>query len=645
MEATIAALLELLNETFASAIVVIAASMLLYNLTRNLRDRVARTSAIVLGCLTIVYLCDVFVALGPSLGTYKATLKVQWIGIAFMPVAMLHLSDALLATTGLPSRGRRRRIIRILYMISATFLIAAAFTDTLLQPTPVYPLYFPNDQFVSIEAGPLFPIYVLYFVIVVSVAFVNVGRARSRCLTRNTRRRMGYLQFALLTPALGIFPFSMVLGPGAEYSLTGLVLVNLANIVVILMLLFLAYPLSFFGSRIPDRVVKTELLRFFLRGPGTALLGLVTILYTAPASRILGLPGQSFMPFAVVAVVLLWQWSVHLTLPTLEKRLVYSGEDYDRLEKLENLSDRLLTRADLIQLLEAVLAATCDYLRVTTAFATSLSDSVPELIAAIGPTRPSNELLRSEVDDLYSLLDISANGVLAVHKWQSYWIIPLFSARNTEHKLIGFMALQARATEIDLTEDEQQMLHTLARRAEQTLDDMALQTDIVAALEGLLPQINITAVSRDDLEYRPGRSGLAAAQPSAILDVEQFKEQVWAALKHYYGGPGMSNSRLLELKVVKESLPDNDNNPVKALRAVLNQAIEAQRPSGERKMLSPEWTLYNILEMRFIKGTKVKEVVTKLAMSEPDFYRKQSFAVTAVAKTLRDWEEKDAQQS
>jgi hypothetical protein len=456
---------------------------------------------------------------------------------------------------------------------------------------------------------------------------------------------MGYLQFALLTPAIGIFPFSMVLGAGAEYSLSGLVLVNLANIVVILMLLFLAYPLSFFGSRVPDRVVKTELLRFFLRGPGTALLALVTVLYTVPASRILGLPGQSFTPFAVVAVVLLWQWMVHLILPILEKRLVYSGEDYDRLERLENLSDRLLTRSDLIQLLEAILASTCDYLRVATAFAVSLTETEPELIAAIGPTRPSSELLRNEVDDLYSLLHGSNNGELIVHKWQSYWIIPLVSTRNAERRLIGFMALQARAAEIDLTIDDEHMLHSLARRAEQTMDDMSLQTDLIAALEGLLPQISITAQSRDELEFVRGRPGLPAIQPAPILETEQFKERVWAALKHYYGGPGMSNSRLLELKIVKQALPENDNNPVKALRAVLNKAIEAQRPNGERKVLSPEWTLYNILEMRFIKGAKVKEVVTKLAMSEPDFYRKQSFAVTAIATTLRDWEEAGDSQS
>lgn len=149
MEADIAALLKLLNETFAATIVVIAASMLLYNLTRNLRDRVARTSAVVLGCLTLVYICDVFVSLGPGISTYTATLRLQWIGIAFMPVAMLHLSDALLATTGLPSRGRRRRIIRLLYVVAAGFLLLAAFTDLLIQPVPISPEFFPATSWLA----------------------------------------------------------------------------------------------------------------------------------------------------------------------------------------------------------------------------------------------------------------------------------------------------------------------------------------------------------------------------------------------------------------------------------------------------------------------------------------------------------------
>jgi hypothetical protein len=627
-------LLELTNETLAAAIVVIAASLLLYNLTRNWTDRVTRTASLLLACVTVAYMADVLVSLGPGLRSYANFLRLQWVGIAFIPAALFHLSDALLATTGKPSRGRRRKVVRVLYAFSTVFLLLAAFTNLLIQPVQ-------GAEVVSLRAKPLFPVYTIFFIIATASAFINVQRARQRCLTRATRRRMAYLQVAMLTPALGIFPFSVLLGPGQEFSLEGILLVNLANFVVIMMLLFLAYPLSFFGSRIPDRVVKAELLRFLMRGPATGLLALATIIFTTQATRILGLPGQSFMPFAVVAVVLLWQWITALSLPWLERRLIYPSEEGEQLGRLQDLSERLLTRTDLLQLLEAILGATCDYLRVSTAFVSSLNDNggaEPELIATIGPTRPSQELLQEEIERLHQLLAAGDPAALAIYKWHSFWIAPLTSARNgkpgEDRSLIGFLGVQARSAEIDLTPDEQDMFNTLIRRAEQTLDDLTLQGEVLAALEGLLPQFNIDRARAAAVEYRPADQ--ASESPQTRIDREQFTEQVKAALKHYWGGPGLSHSRLLELEMVRAELPNNDQNPVKALRAVLQQAIEKQKPDGDRKMTSPEWTLYNILDLRFIQKKKVREVAQRLALSEPDLYRKQRVAIDAVAETILD---------
>ncbi len=629
--------LNLINETFTAAIVVVAASMLLYNLSRNLRDRIVRTSGIVLLCVTIVSLCDVFIALGPSAKTLEAMVRVQWIGIAFIPAATFHLSDALLSTTGLPSRGRRRRVTRLLYLLSVVFVIAAAFSDILIHPI------LRGAQLLNILGGSLFPVYMAYFLIGSGVAFVNVQRARQRCLTRDTRRRMGYLQFAMLTPALGIFPYSVLLGISETSSVGMLLLVNVANFVLIMMLLFLSYPLSFFGSRLPDRVVKADLLRFVLRGPATGLLALAIINFTTPATRIiLGLPGNSFMPFAVVATVLLWQWGVALMLPWLEKRLIYSGEDDDQLAKLQNLSERLLTRADLLQLLDAILASACDYLQVNTAFVVSLTDVTPEIISAVGPTRPSPKWLEEEHDAIHVLLQ-QANPAdkPAIQKWHSYWVTPLYSKRwansGEDDPTIGFLGIQARSTEVDLTTDERLVFRSQVRRAAETLDDMTLQTEIYGALEGLLPQITVTRTRAAEVEYRPGREG-AVASENGHLDRDQFIEQVRAALRHYWGGPGLTSSSLQGLQIVRGVMQEHDDNPARALRTILLKAIEKQRPQGERKLLSPEWTIYNILVERFIERHKVRDVAPRLALSEPDFYRKQRVAIEAIADTLIEME-------
>jgi len=625
--------LDLTNETLAATLVVVSSSLLLYNLSRNFYNRVARVSAIVLACVTMAYVSDVLISMGPGPDTFEALLRMQWVGVAFVPAATFHLSDALLATTGLPSRGRRRRIIRMLYAIGALFLLLVAFSDSIVRA-------YQYEGRVSLQAEPLFAVYMLYFVLVNVIAFLNVERARQRCLTRGTQRRMAYLQVLLLTPSLGIFPYAVLLNPAAEFSLGALILVNVANVLIIFMLLFLAYPLSFFGSEIPDRLVKAELLRFMLRGPATGLLALVTILYTVPASEVMSVPGEMFMPFAVVAVILVWQWTVHLVVPWLEKRLIYAEEDDDQISKLQQLSDRLLTRADLEQLIEANLEATCDYLRLQRAFIVALPQTTgADLAVIVGSLELTPEVVEQDAAPVIDTFTPADND-LRLYVWENFHIMPLYSARTLtaggQMLLIGVMGIESPAANWNPSPDEQRMLQVFVQRAQQTLDDILLQTEVYGALEGLLPQLTITRSRAAEVEYRPGRQPMLT--PARLPDRAQVIEQVQAALRHYWGGPGLTSSRLLELNVVRQALQENENNPVRALRTVLQMAIDKQCPEGERDMKSPEWTLYNILTLRFIEKRKVRETARRLYMSEANLYRKQNVAIEAVADVILEME-------
>lgn len=82
----------------------------------------------------------------------------------------------------------------------------------------------------------------------------------------------------------------------------------------------------------------------------------------------------------------------------------------------------------------------------------------------------------------------------------------------------------------------------------------------------------------------------------------------------------------------------NDNNPSKGLRSILKQAIEETRPAGERKFTS-EWLIYNILDMKFVEGKRVKEIALKLSVSEADLYRKQRLAIETVSEHVLKMEE------
>jgi len=88
---------------------------------------------------------------------------------------------------------------------------------------------------------------------------------------------------------------------------------------------------------------------------------------------------------------------------------------------------------------------------------------------------------------------------------------------------------------------------------------------------------------------------------------------------------------------VRQALEEHDGNPVNALRAILRRAIERTRPEGERRFTA-EWVLYNILEMKFLEGRKVRDVAMRLAVSEADLYRKQRVAIEAVARAVAEME-------
>lgn len=630
--------LQISNETLTAIIVIVSASMLLYYLSRNLSSSVARASSALLACVTVVSVVDVFTSFDTTQSTLEVWTRVQWVGIAFAPAAMFHLSDALLATTGLVSRGRRRRVTRRLYLLSGLFLILALFTDVLVTdlisgPAP------------HLQAAQLFWLFVLYYLVATVVSVYNVLRARNRCLTTYTYRRMGYLLYTFTMPSLGIFPYSLLFSGSGDNTLLFWVLVNVSNLGIILMLLFMSYPLSFFGSSIPDRVVKAELLRFFLRGPAAGSLVLVIILYVPQAGRILGLPSEQFMLFAAVALVMFWQWMVYLAVPHIERYFVYADEQ-SQLRVLQSVTQRLMTDNDMHQLFEAILAAVCDLLQIPIAFIVDIDNEQLRVADAVGGWSPNGEW--NDGDELLSALRKSDFETWDIVVWHDFWVVPLHSQRAPDdpdngiinHQLIGALALQSRASEPDLTIDERQVFDVLVQQAGQALDDQRLQREVFAALERLLPEMEDIQRLRDAARYGDFPTlALAHVQPAETAPQPDFVDAVRDALRDYWGGPRLTNSSLMDLNTVRGALDRNDNNPTKALRAVLLDAVNRLRPNGDRSMTQAEWTLYNIVEMRFIQGYKVRDVAKRLAMSEADLYRKQRAAIEEVARALNNIEE------
>ena len=176
--------------------------------------------------------------------------------------------------------------------------------------------------------------------------------------------------------------------------------------------------------------------------------------------------------------------------------------------------------------------------------------------------------------------------------------------------------------------EQLQAIRILTRRATIALRDRIVQQQVFQSLMEITPEVDLIQSLRAAGRYNEAK----------LLEGESFSEGelvqwVKDALTHYWGGPKLTESPLIQFQIVQAAMPDHEDNPSNALRAVLRDAIERIKPEGERRFTS-EWILYNILDMKFMEGRKVREIASRLAMSEADLYRKQRIAIEARGETI-----------
>ena len=108
--------------------------------------------------------------------------------------------------------------------------------------------------------------------------------------------------------------------------------------------------------RSPDRVVKSRLLRWIIRGPVTAVITLGITTVVRRAGEVMGSPYTAWVPIVMVTTVVLLEYLITLVGPLVQRWLFYGNDSAD-LELIQTMEDRLLTRNDLIQFLEMILAS------------------------------------------------------------------------------------------------------------------------------------------------------------------------------------------------------------------------------------------------------------------------------------------------
>jgi hypothetical protein len=345
--------------------------------------------------------------------------------------------------------------------------------------------------------------------------------------------------------------------------------------------------------------------------------------------------------FSIITGVIVSSQLILSISKTLVDRLVYR-EDRDEIVWLRELERRLLTSTDLRQLLENNLTALCELLRVPAGFAAAAIG--PDLIleAVVGDEATRKEV--TGVDDWSDALNraLKHDNLLRPLSHAGYWLWPLVEINSDKRRVLGMLGVKVRTETPLFSLDEMDLLERMLARVSETLADRKLQQGVFVALRRMLPEMEriqqwrgVVPYALPDSEKEP----VAALLDPSPIHSPEFEAWVKDALSHYWGGPKLTLSPLVQLRVVKEAITQADGDPTKALRLVLGSAIDRLRPEGKPNLSAPEWLLYNILEMRFIQGRKVREIADRLAMSESDLYRKQRVAIGQLARVLSEMEQ------
>ena len=613
-----------ISQILTAGIAITAFSLFLFLLTLNLKDKVIRAFGIILVAFVIIYTSEAFGSTASSLEQLNFWLHFQWIGIILLPAAYFQFSDAILATTGKPSRGRRTWTLRIIYFISLVSLVLLAsnrFVGSLADNT---------DPVVRITPTLFTHLFSAFYLLVMVLSWYNFTRAYKRTTTYTSRRRVAYILIGGFVPAIGSFPF-LLFGSefAAQHSLFFWMVVAFLNLILGVFIVITAYAVAFFGVSWPDRLVKSRLLVWILRGPIIASLALAITTIIRRFGEIWGTSYTALVPVSMVVTIVLGQYLITILAPLWDRWFIPS-QMREELDIVKHLENSFLTKQDLSQFLEMVLASVCDQLQAPGAYLVSLDDNDLELVVTVGA---------SNFDDLKGSDDIGnillTNGVEnGIFSWDENLLVPLIHLPEDGKKnLLGFLVVCGVGDRL-LGSEQRDTLHMLSNRAEMALRDRDIQKRIFTSVEELTPQIDLIQKMRAAGSY-DNNVLLLSDGPLGQSDLVQIVKE---ALTHYWGGPKLTNSPLVKLQVVQEALKTHNGNDANALRSILREAIDRVRPEGERHFTG-EWILYNILEMKFMEGRKVREIALRLAMSEADLYRKQKVAIENVAKIIMEMEQ------
>jgi len=614
--------LQILNRLVVNLTLVVIFSLWAYLTIRSWGMPTARALTVMLFGVFVTAASDVLIRQARDTVILEWLSRATWVGIMLVPASMLHMVLAL--ARQLQVFRVRQWWIWVIYAMVALFAVSALFSNWLIS------LPFRTGNIPTLTPGTLFGTVAVVAFGQVTAAWVLLMIIRNMVLTPHLRRRMLYMVLSWYGPLLLSFPVLSLLPD--SFLLPDAVNLFLATLVAPVAAIFTmvtAYSATFVGTPQSDFTLKHDFMRWWLYGPFVGV-SIVLFMQAVPVfAQWSRLPDEVWAIFGVMTMTVLMPLLINRIRPYFD-RLIYAN-DQDDISYLRALPRTAFTQADLRRFLENTLTVMCGALRVDSAFVAAPDELGSYGVKSlVGPRRLLRVLFeKTSLDRLIGELQ-HAESVPLLRDGYAYWLL-----LDPDQTVMGILGV-AESEWLNDTE-VQQLCETLTSQVEHALVMVHMQQRLIDTLRLMEPEFSSLQRVNSRIEQATPE-GLHTLEKEVAL-MPDFVQVVRDALTHYWGGPKLTDSPLLGLNSVKRLLEQQGGNPTKALQAVLRQAIENLRPGADVPSQAPEWLLYNILEMRFLQGRKIRDTAIRLALSESDLYRKQRLALDEVARQLAHMEE------
>jgi len=604
--------------TFAiNFVALIAAFWLgLYLITRSPRAPTAWLTAFTLWSLGGLFL-NILLALNPppvgayrpswlrflfpfwSSGTFEQGANAWLQGWSVAPAVVFWHHATLLMRPGKMNPWRWTRVIAG-YITAIAAVEVQAFTQILFSVEGGNPLFLN-----SLHAGPLYTIFGIALVVLMTASIVNLMRSARVAPTETARRQLWTLVAAtviagltgpvsIVASWLDLFPVPMAVMSTLLAIFVGMVGFGVAR-----------YSALVEGRTMARDFIYNLVLILVITSFYLLAVRVFVLAYNAPSVIIILVPILAIFTHSLMGIGyrlmdrLFYQQQTRRLRSNLQRLSRLAGED----EKFhENLKETLKALCVSVRASYGLIF-TCEEERARPVSDYRWRDLLLELPA---PTLAADDVRHLKAGSLPAPLNEAA------------LLVPLY----VESEQVGSLVLGQPTNGIQYShEDVERMLHPADRIAD------------------------VIFITRRKAEYLSRLNALAEEHRShTVRQVASIPvEGVEDALRNLYDYAYLADTPLAEMDLVRSRLNSGQKTHLdrgKTVYAVVVEALEKMRPGGDVKLepLPREWYPFVILHDAYLDDVPNRDIMSRLYISEGTFNRTRRAAIRSLARTLTEME-------